>query len=215
VRKAIVARRGSARVLPFRYIAAARACPMLEPEIDMALCESIADMPRLPGRTIVLVDVSGSMDKKLSAKSDLRSVDAAAALASVINGDVRMFSFSDDVVEVPPRRGMSGVDAIQKSQRHRGTRLFDAVHIINETVSYDRLIVITDEQTNGHARRNVVVSSYKQSNLNSMPTPKGRGYVINVGSAQNGVGYGEWTHIDGFSEGVLRWIHEIESENVA
>jgi hypothetical protein len=35
--------------------------------------------------------------------------------------------------------------------------------------------------------------------------------MINVASAKNGVGYGsDWNHIDGFSEGVLRWIYETE-----
>ncbi len=34
--------------------------------------------------------------------------------------------------------------------------------------------------------------------------------MINVASYQNGVGYGAWRHIDGFSESVLRWIAEME-----
>lgn len=37
-----------------------------------------------------------------------------------------------------------------------------------------------------------------------------KAYMINVASYRNGVGYGKWTHIDGFSEGVLRWIEEYE-----
>ena len=39
-----------------------------------------------------------------------------------------------------------------------------------------------------------------------------RAYMINVASNKNGVGYGRWTHIDGFSEGVLRFIAEHERE---
>jgi hypothetical protein len=35
--------------------------------------------------------------------------------------------------------------------------------------------------------------------------------MINVASARNGVGYGKWTHLDGFSEHVIRWIAEYES----
>ena len=38
---------------------------------------------------------------------------------------------------------------------------------------YDRLIVITDEQSH-----------------DSVPAPRGKGYVINVASNRNGVGYG-------------------------
>jgi hypothetical protein len=37
------------------------------------------------------------------------------------------------------------------------------------------------------------------------------GYMINVASALNGVGYGAWSHIDGWSEAVVEYIRELES----
>lgn len=41
---------------------------------------------------------------------------------------------------------------------------------------------------------------------------RGGGYMINVASARNGIGYGAaWTHLDGFSENILRWIMEVEA----
>lgn len=196
MRDAIIARKGARRVLPFRYIAAARACPQMEPALDQALSEAIAELSPLSGKTIVLVDVSGSMFDPLSAKSDMQRADAAAALASIIHGDMRVFSFSNQLVEVPPRRGMAGVDAILQSQSHGGTALANAVAEINK-IPHDRLIVVTDEQgTDGR-----------------VPDPVAkRAYMINVASYQNGIGYGKWTHIDGFSEGVLRWMHEFEND---
>lgn len=194
IAQAIVARKGAKRVLPFRYVAAARACPQMEPFLDQALCEAVNEGPMLDGRTVVLVDVSGSMDVPLSAKSDLRRVDAAAALASVIGGNLRVFTFSHQIVEVPPRRGMAGVDAVIKSQPHGGTYLGAAVQAINTNVQHDRLIVITDEQS-----------------ADRVPDPVAKhAYMINVASAKNGIGYGRWTHIDGFSEAVLRFIAENE-----
>lgn len=196
IRDAILARRGAQLVFPFRYVAAARACPMLETYIDQALSEAISELPVFSGRTAVLVDVSGSMIDPLSQKSDMRRIDAACALASVIHGDIRMFSFSDNVVEVPPRRGMAGVDALLNSQPYRGTRLGAAVAEINKAVPHERLIVITDEQSSDH-----VVA----------PVAK-RAYMINVGANRNGIGYGKWTHIDGFSEGVIRWMSAFEQE---
>lgn len=194
VKEAIVARKGAKLVFPFRYVAAARAAPQLEPVIDQALVAAVADGVRLPGKTIILVDVSGSMDSKLSAKSDMTRMDAAATLASVINGDVRVFSFSTMTKEVPPRRGMAGVDAIIKSQHHGGTELGTAVRHAN-ALPHDRLIVISDEQA-----------------AQPVPAPKAdKAYMINVASYQNGVGYGAgWTHIDGFSEAVIRYIAAIE-----
>lgn len=219
VRDAIIARRGGAeRVLPFRYVAAARAAPQFEPAIDQALSEAVSAMPALPGKTVVMVDVSGSMyQAKLSEKSDLLRVDAAAALASIINGDLRLFAFADNVTELPPRRGMAGVDAIRQVPQG-GTRLFDAVDLINRQVPYDRLIVITDEQATGPG---VLYGNHYgariHGTLNALPAPRAgaKGYMINVASAKNGVGYGPWTHIDGFSESVLRFIGEHERQRAS
>ncbi|MEZ5923031.1 MAG: TROVE domain-containing protein [Hyphomicrobiaceae bacterium] len=193
VRRAIGERKGAKRVLPFRFVAAARAAPVFDREIDEALQAVIAEQPRLPGRTIVLVDVSGSMDYRLSQRSDLSRMDAAAALASVINGDTRVFTFSNDVVEAPARKGLAGIDAIVKSQMHGGTYLGKAVAHVNR-LKHDRLIVVTDEQSH-----------------DEVPAPAAaKAYMINVASYRNGIGYGRWTHLDGFSEQVLRYIAEYE-----
>jgi 60 kDa SS-A/Ro ribonucleoprotein len=195
VREAILARKGARRVLPFRYVAAARACPQMEPALDQALLATIAELPVLQGKTMVLVDVSGSMGNRLSEKSDLTRMDAACALASMIPGDIRVFSFSNAIVEVPPRRGMAGVDAVRGSQAHCGTYLGAAVKALN-ALPHDRLIVITDEQSH-----------------DPVPSPVAQhSYMINVASNKHGVGYGRWTHLDGFSESVLRWIVEFEKE---
>jgi 60 kDa SS-A/Ro ribonucleoprotein len=196
---AIVARKGAHRVFPFRYVAAARAAPQFEPALDIALREAIAQMQPFSGKTVVLVDVSGSMDWQLSTKSDLKRIDAGAALAAIFPGVHRMFTFSNALVEVAPRRGMAGVDAIVKSQQHGGTYLGRAVTDINTKVPHDRLIVITDEQS-----------------ADKVPDPIAKhAYMINVASAKNGVGYGKWTHIDGFSEQVIRFIREIEADEDA
>lgn len=201
IRSALEARRGARRVLPFRYVAAARAAPSLEPAIDKALCAAIAELPPLKGHTAVLVDVSGSMDTKLSAKSDMLRIDAAAALASVINAeDLTVASFSQSLAILPPRRGMAGVDSIIKSQPHGGTYLGASLQELERRAAadgrpFDRLIVITDEQSHDRVQA---------------PQTK-KAYMINVASYQNGVGYRNgWIHIDGFSESVIRYIHELE-----
>lgn len=216
VAEAILARRGAQRVLPFRYVAAARACPALETYLDEALSETVSDMPPLPGRTAILVDVSLSMNAKLSRRSDLTRMAAAAALASVVHGRLRVFTFTTrpettwrqqrenpdaalSLVEVPPRRGMAGVETVVTSQERGGTPLGAAIRRVQETVPHDRLIVVTDEQSH-----------------DPVPDPVAqRAYMINVASARNGVGYGRWIHIDGFSESVLRFIQAHESAGAA
>lgn len=182
-------------VLPFRFVAAARAAPRLEPAIDEALIRRVEAQAQFDGATWILVDVSGSMSDKLSAKSDMTRMDAAATLASVFPGDKRVFTFSTQMVEVPPRKGMAGVDSIIRSQPHGGTYLGQALTTLYSLGKFDRLIVITDEQT-----------------VDRIPDPVcGKAYMINVASAKNGVGYGKWTHIDGFSENVFKFIAEHEA----
>ncbi len=192
---AIVARRGAQRVLPFRYIAAARACPSMEPFLDEAMAASIRDLPRLEGTTLILVDVSLSMNAPLSKKSDLRRFDAAAGLAVIANAaDARVFSFSDHLREVPRRAGNAGIEAIIRSQKNNGTELDGAVGKVS-AIPHDRLIVITDEQAERRVRNPVVKHAY----------------MINVGSSINTVNFGAWTGISGFSENVFRFIEAQEN----
>ncbi len=46
---------------------------------------------------------------------------------------------------------------------------------------------------------------------NNVPAPRGKGYVINVASNRNAVGYAPWTHIDGWSEAGVDYIAELEA----
>src|ERR1041384_678562 len=155
------------RVLPFRFIAAARFAPNLEPELEQAMFKCLTDKSKIPGLTVLMVDVSGSMDASISGKSDLQRLDAA-------------------------RRGFALRDAIVQSQSHGGTYLGEAVSQIKNE-EFDRLIVISDEQAH-----------------DPVPDIGRKAYMINVASNKNGVGYGSWTHIDGWSEAVLDFIKELD-----
>jgi hypothetical protein len=199
VKTAILSRRGASRVMPFRFVAAARAAVAFEAELDIALLATINELPVLSGHTILLVDVSGSMNEALSARSDMTRMDAAASLASILNCESRqVFTFSNDLVEVPPRLGMAGVESIIQSQPHCGTALRHAVLGVSK-IPHDRIIVITDEQSHD----GVVPSP-------SCPNP----YMINVGSYEKGVSRGiGWINLDGFSESVIRYITEIEQQH--
>ena len=184
------------RVLPYRFIAAARYAPDFEPELEKAMFRSLEGHAKLKGTTRILVDVSGSMDALMSTRSEMLRVDAAcglAVLAREICEDVEIFTFSNDVKKVPPRRGFALRDAIVQSQPHNSTYLGRAVAEVDQKGT--RLIVITDEQSH-----------------DPVPAPKGEGYMINVASYRNGVGAGDWTRVDGFSESVIDWIMASERE---
>jgi 60 kDa SS-A/Ro ribonucleoprotein len=184
------------RVLPFRFLAAARHAPQWEPTLEQAMLRCAAAQPKLTGKTVLLVDVSGSMIAPLSRRSEMLRTDAAYGLAVLlreIGERVAVYSFSDRLIEVPARRGFALRDAIDASQRHNGTYLGKAVEQLNQSEGCDRLIVLTDEQAH-----------------DTVPNPQAKGYVLNVASFKNGVGYGKWTHIDGWSESVVEYIRTLE-----
>jgi len=186
------------RVLPFRFLAAARHAPQWEEALESAMIRVVSGHAKLAGHTVLLVDVSGSMIAPLSRRSEMQRTDAAYGLAILLREiaeKVSIYTFSNDAKLVPPRRGFALRDAMEASQPHSGTYLGKALDAVNEArhAPYDRIIVITDEQS--HDR---------------IAAPRDTGYVINVASARNGVGYGPWVHIDGWSEAVLEYIREAE-----
>jgi 60 kDa SS-A/Ro ribonucleoprotein len=193
------------RVLPFRFLAAARSAPQWEQPLEAAMFRALESRDsgdrtaKLLGHTVLLVDVSGSMEAPLSRRSEMRRSDAAYGLAILLREiaeKATIYTFSDHTKLVAPRRGMALRDALEASQLHSGTYLGKALdHVEAESRNgYDRLIVITDEQSH-----------------DNVPAPRGKGYVINVASNRNGVGYGAWNHIDGWSEAVVDYIAELET----
>ena len=126
------------RVLPFRFIAAARYAPQWEPELEKAMLRSLEGQPRLPGKTVLLVDVSGSMDAPLSRRAEMRRNDAAYGLAVLLReiaGKVSIYTFSDKLVRVPARQGFALRDAMNASQPHSGTYLGRALGRIEEAMT--------------------------------------------------------------------------------
>jgi len=139
------------------------------------------------------------MGAQVSAKSDLTRKDAAFALAVLLReicSEVEIVAFSKRIAVVPPRRGFALADAIQRAVPSDGTLLGAAVRAVSGC--YDRLIVLTDEES-----QDAVTD----------PDPGKLSYLINVASSKNGVGYGPWVHVDGWSEAVVDFI--LASEKAA
>lgn len=181
------------RVLPFRFISAAKHAPRLEDALEKAMFRCLAEAPKLGGKTALLIDHSGSMQSPVSGRSEITRFDAAAALAMILRETcerVRVFTFSDRVIEVPPRRGFAMVQAVREVINPVSTMLGSAVRTVyRDFPECDRIIVVTDEQS-----------------ADRPPQPQGRGYIINVAGYKNGIGYGPWITIDGWSEAVIDYI---------
>lgn len=195
VGQALVGGARYSKALPFRYVAAMKAVPQWEDVIESAMLEACQEMPKLTGKTVIVVDCSGSMSAQLSTRSQLTRFEAAAALAILVReiaDEVSVYAYGSKEEEIAPRRGMALRDALRSANVGWATDLGRCIKTVNKE-DYDRVIVITDEQSH-----------------TAVPGPKGRGYVVNVATYKNGIGYGPWVHIDGFSEAVIRFIQEYE-----
>lgn len=191
-------------ILPFQFVSAARHAPALEPQIETAMLKSMNGMDKISGKVTILVDVSGSMNDPLSARSEVKRVDVAAGLAILARelcDDVGVYRFNDRVELVPARRGFALRDAIGGA--NGSTYMWGAVKAVAQHVGPQRLmIVITDEQTadNGSA---------KDANAELLA-------IVNIASNERGVGYGtKSVHINGWSENVIQYLREYLGANLS
>jgi hypothetical protein len=203
------------RVLPYRFITAAKHAPRYEEALERAMFRCMESHEELPGKTILIVDVSGSMyNSPISGYSEMDRAHAACSLAIL----VREFSEKSAIYAtagsdsrrihktelVPSRRGFALSDAIYGMCNPLGAGGIFLRQVCDYVKQHeqdaDRIIVITDEQD---------CSGYDDAPSKADAFGK-HNYIINVSANRNGIGYGRWNHVDGFSEAVIDWILEYE-----
>lgn len=213
IRQALLAA-DTSRVLPFRFVAAATAAPGYVGELDQLLLRSAGELPKLPGKTILIVDVSGSMygGGNISKRSDMSRVEAAGALAAIAREScenaVIYATAGDDyrrihaTAQVPAYRGLALVEKFRKQGFARelgggGIFLKQVMDYVYEKEKYaDRVIVFTDEQDCDQKCNPSTAKAFGRKN-----------YLINISVDRHGIAYKpNWIHIDGFSESTLQYI---------
>jgi hypothetical protein len=149
------------RQFPMRFLSAWKTVVGMRwaETLETALGLSVLNVPELRGRTLVLVDVSGSMAGALSAKSDLARWEAAAVFgaALAVRNDGDLVTFDTTSRKVPAAKGGSilrVVDVI-RTQVGGGTNTVDAV--LSNYKGHDRIVILTDEQAFSDARLNSVI----------------------------------------------------------
>lgn len=167
-----------AKLFPFRFLAAYKNAPNARwaGPLGLALDASLANIPVLPGRTLVLVDTSGSMDSQFSEHSEMKRWDAAAlfgiALGKAAEGhvgsSVDVVSYSDGgsyygtrYAAEKPFKLTKGADLLSEMKNWisggynigGGT---DTMGAMNRNYrGHDRVILLTDEQTSPGTVRTV------------------------------------------------------------
>lgn len=140
------------RQLPLRFLSAYRSAPSLRwaPALEAALQLSLRNVPALPGRTLVLIDRSGSMFGPLSARSKVTAADAAALFGAALaaraqSADLVQFGTGSAVVR--PRPAESLLRVLEGFGNLGGTETAAAVR--RHYRRHDRVLIVTDEQAWG------------------------------------------------------------------
>ncbi|GAQ54921.1 TROVE domain-containing protein [Streptomyces acidiscabies] len=137
------------RQFPFRYLAAYRHAPSLRWSypLERALGHSLANVPALPGRTLVLVDRSGSMWSRLSERSQLNRADAAAIFGTALAlraEDADLVEFGTTSRRLAFDQGESVLRILERFGDLGGTDTVSAIR--SHYRGQDRVLIVTDEQ---------------------------------------------------------------------
>ncbi|MEV1067823.1 TROVE domain-containing protein [Streptomyces sp. NPDC050263] len=138
------------RQFPFRYLAAYQHAPSLRwaYPLEQALGHSLANVPALPGRTLVLVDRSGSMFfSRLSDRSELNRADAAAIFGTALAlraADADLVEFGTGSRRLTFEKGESVLKILGRFGDLGGTDTTSAIRAHYR--GQDRVLIVTDEQ---------------------------------------------------------------------
>ncbi|MFI6010656.1 TROVE domain-containing protein [Streptomyces sp. NPDC051243] len=137
------------RQFPFRYLAAYRHAPSLRwaYPLEQALGHSLANVPALPGRTLILVDRSGSMWARLSDRSQLNRADAAAIFGTALAlraKDADLVEFGTTSRRLSFGKGESVLRILGRFGDLGGTDTTSAIRAHYR--GQDRVLIVTDEQ---------------------------------------------------------------------
>ena len=142
------------RQLPLRFLSAYLNAPSLRwaYPLEQALQHSLANVPALIGKTLIMIDTSSSMYDTLSGKSKLQRMDAATVFGLALAAraeDPIVVSFSNGSKVFDVRTGESVLKAYDRWKRlgyMQGGGTNTAFAIRQTLTDHDRVIILTDEQ---------------------------------------------------------------------
>lgn len=207
----------SSMLLPLNFLTAAKEVPLFKRDIEDAMLESYKHLPKLSGKTLFIVDVSGSMTASISSKSKFRRLDVASAMAMLACNQCEDFELvctagsdyrrqhSSSVIEYP-QKGFGLIDQIQEAYRKLGNGGIFTRQCLEwckekfKGEHFERIIVFSDSQDCDYAEKR-------------LPNPFGKyNYICDVSAHTKGVNYnGVWTaEVSGWSEHFLTYIASLE-----
>jgi len=209
----------SSWLLPLNFFSAAREAPEYTSEIEQAMLACYSQQQKLPGWTVFLVDVSGSMGKEIGGKSTFKRLDAACAMAVL----------AQERAEHCTIYATGGSDAARghATAKVSGYRGFGLANEINqykhgEPKSLGGGGIFTRQclewiktDLKGQTPDRIVVFSDSQDCdiVNRVPAPFGtHNYIVDVSAHAHGINYaGVWdAEVSGWSEKFIDFICAME-----
>lgn len=207
----------SSMLLPLDFWKAARMNSVFNRDIEDAMIEAYKNLPKLPGKTLFIVDVSGSMGSLTSGNSTFSRMDQACAMAILAANQCEDFELvataGNDLARIQasrwiqyPERGFDLATQIMNTRRYVGgggifTR--QCLEWCKENLKgqrFDRIIIFSDSQDCDYPEKRI-------------PKPFGKhNYIVDVSANTKGVNYkGVWdAEISGWSEHFLTYIAALE-----
>lgn len=169
------------RQLPFRYLAAykslsgyagSRVLNTLEKAVQYA-CDNV---PRLPGRTVIAVDTSGSMSNRISYDSEIRCCEIGMMLGLIANricDDAIFYTFDNYLNKKTVPANDILYASVNEAKASGGTRMeLPFRNMIEEHVHADRVIIISDNECNSASYGNrpvgTLASQYRKETGNDI-----------------------------------------------
>lgn len=186
----------NSRQFPLRFLSAYRNTTSTRwaDTLEIALGHSVSNVPELQGNTLVLVDTSGSMF--WSQNSSVTYYDIAATFAAAIalkNPQAKLVAYSNQSHEIKIGRGDAILRSLPKFKNWNGsgggTDTWGTL-ARHWNSSYDRVIILTDEQDNGgnfyggspynRSTRKTIANTLQQA------TQRGNVYNFNIAGYKHG-----------------------------
>lgn len=207
----------SSMLTPMNFLQAAKINPEFSRDIEDAMITSYSHLSKLPGRTLLILDTSGSMDITVSLKSRITRYDTACAMAIlaanqcedfdlvITAGNDSALQHSSEIIKYPSK-GFNLIDQINTARKDVGCGGIFTRQCLEwckkefPTTEFDRIIVFSDSQDCDYFNKKA-------------PKPFGkRNYICDISAEKKGVNYkGVWNaEISGFSENFLTFIAAYE-----
>jgi hypothetical protein len=209
------------RQLPFRFFSAYRevGSTILMDALQDAIEVSVNNAPKFEGKTLVLVDVSASMDSRVSDKSKVNLSDIAALFGAMLhklnphNTDVVSFAEGFQHVTLSSRDGiLTNMGKIQNVNVGYATYAHKPIEdAMAKGIKYDRIILLSDMQVynvGGSTSFKVSLNKYKAAvNKNVLL------YSFNLAQyGQLAVPEQNTVLVSGWSDNVLKFIAAYEGD---